>query len=44
MQLHKVIYNKRTNQAVIFLKKKKLNALKEKRAKFIKIRNEDFIF
>lgn len=42
--LAKVNYNKRTRQAIIFLSKKKLELLKKKKAKFLKIDEEDLVF
>ena len=42
--LAKVNYNKKTNQAIIFLSKKKLLALKLKKAKFLKVHEEDLVF
>ena len=42
--LAKVNYNKKTNQAIIFLSKKKLLALKLKRAKFLKVNEKDLVF
>ena len=42
--LAKVNYNKKTNQAIIFLSKKKLLSLKLKRAKFIRVSEKDLVF
>jgi hypothetical protein len=37
----KINYNKNTNQAVVFLSKKKLDLLKHKKAQYITIREKD---
>lgn len=36
-------YNKRTGQAIVFLSKKKLNILKEKRMKYLKVEEDDLL-
>jgi len=41
--LAKICYNKRTGQAIVFLKKKKFELLQNQKAKFLKIRKEDLI-
>ena len=41
--LAKIFYNKKTNQASVILPRKKLNLLKLKKAKFLRIRKEDLI-
>lgn len=40
----KINYNKRTKQAIIFLSKKKLEILKKKKAKFLKVNEKDLVF
>ena len=40
----KINYNKKTDQAIIFLSKKKLCMLKSKRAKFLNIKESDLEF
>jgi hypothetical protein len=37
----KICYNSKNNQAIVFLSKKKLGLLKEKKAQYIKIREKD---
>jgi len=37
----KIIYNRRTNQAIVSLSNKKIALLKEKKAKFIRIKEEN---
>lgn len=37
----KICYNKRNNQAIVFLSKKKLELLKKKKAKFMAIKEEN---
>jgi hypothetical protein len=39
----KINYNKTNGQAIVFLSKKKLKVLKEKKAKFLKIKESDLI-
>lgn len=39
--LAKIRYNKRTGQPIVCLKVKKLDLLKKKKAKYLKIREED---
>jgi len=42
--LAKIVENKRNKQLLIHLSKKKLAILKEKKAKFLKVREEDLVF
>jgi hypothetical protein len=37
----KISYNKRNGQAIVFLSKKKLELLKNKKANYLKIKEED---
>jgi len=40
----KIIENKRNKQLLIHLSKKKLSILKEKKAKFLRVNEEDLVF
>jgi hypothetical protein len=39
----KINYNKNNGQAIVFLSKKKLKLLQDKKAKYLKIREDDLI-
>ena len=41
--LAKICYNKRTGQAIVFLKKKRYELLKNQKAKFLRIKEEDIL-
>lgn len=41
--LAKIFFNKKNNQAMVHLSRKKLKILKERKVKFLRIREEDLI-
>jgi len=43
MYFAKINYNKKNGQAIVFLSKKKLQSLKNKKAKYLKIENKNIV-